>query len=234
VLGFEGDNSAESLLELYRVILVETPVARYFERYFATELKTDQPSRELQRAMNEAESDLITNMLQKLWLEDFYKFCIGLGGETAIIMKELLEFEADRKAISIVINSFEAEASEALSKEAERRAMFCSFGKLYPDISLQKLSKVGDMAALQNLIEPFAVYKNLFKRAESTGRSFIDCLYEYEVKLLLGAFMGQSHYACFYAFVKLKEREHANLKWILSCIAQKRDAKDLNRWIKIL
>ena len=54
---------------------------------------------------DEVEIDIITNTLQKLWLEDFYRYTQSLGGETAIIMKELLEFEADRRAISITINS---------------------------------------------------------------------------------------------------------------------------------
>jgi len=235
VLTFESAGSADGLVDLYRTVLVDTPVARYFEVYFNSELKSsDQPSREIQRIYNEAEIDLVTNMLQKLWLEDFYKFCVTLGGETSELMQELLEFEADRRAISIVINSFDSELGDAGARDTDRKALFCNFGKLYPEATLFKFSKVNDMAALQAVLEPYAVYRNLFRKSQEGGRSFIDVLYEYEVRLLLLAFMGQSQFACFYAFVKLKEREHANLKWILACINQKRDSKDLNRWIKIL
>lgn len=54
------------------------------------QVKADQPSREIQRVYNEVEIDIITNMLQKLWLEDFFKFTQALGGATAEVMKELL------------------------------------------------------------------------------------------------------------------------------------------------
>jgi V-type H+-transporting ATPase subunit d len=100
VMTFENVDNSDGLVELYRTVLIDTPVASYFETYFNSEVKSDQPSREIQRVYNEIEIDIITNMLQKLWLEDFYKFCTqSIGGDTGEIMKELLEFEADRRAI---------------------------------------------------------------------------------------------------------------------------------------
>jgi len=76
---------------------------------------------------------------------------------------------------------------------------------------------------------------NSGKKAQETGRKMDDMLSEHEVRLMLLAFMGQSHFASFYAFLKLKEREEYNIKWIVSCINQKRDPKEWNtRWIKIL
>jgi len=244
VLTFESQTSSDGLVDLYRTVLVETPVARYFEIYFNLELKSDQPTREIQRVYNEAEIDVVTTMLQKLWLEDFYKYCLALGGETAATMAELLEFEADRRTISIILNSFDvSELNDPQSRDNDRKALFCNFGKLYPECTLPntRFSKASDAASLQSALEPYNVYRNIWKKAQETAearRSFnerlTDLFFEHEVKLLTLAFMGQSHFACFYAYVKLKEREHANLKWILACINQKRDSKDLNRWIKIL
>jgi hypothetical protein len=41
-------------------------------------------------------------VLQRCRLEDFYSYTQSLGGETALAMKELLEFEADKRAIAYV------------------------------------------------------------------------------------------------------------------------------------
>jgi len=177
---------------------------------------------------------VVTNMLQKLWLEDFYDYCLSLGGETALAMKELLEFEADRRAIIITINSFDTFLNEPNIRDKERQALYCTFGSLYPMATLDTFNKVSDNVSLGAALEPYAVFRTLWKRAIESGRTFQDMLYEYEVRLMLLAFMGQSHFAAFYAFIKLKQREEDNLKWIVSCINQKRDAKDINRWIRIL
>ena len=40
------------------------------------------------------------------YLEDFYDFCAEIGGVTAEVMCPILAFEADRRAITITINSF--------------------------------------------------------------------------------------------------------------------------------
>lgn len=103
VLTFE--NSVDGLVELYRTVLIDTPVAPYFETYFNSEITSSEPYHGIEQAYNEVEIDIITNMLQKLWLEDFYRYTQELGGTTAEMMKVLLEFEADRRAISITINS---------------------------------------------------------------------------------------------------------------------------------
>jgi len=237
VLTFENDSTSDGLTDLYRTVLVDSPVARYFEAYFNTELKADQPSREvkeIQRIYNTQEIEVITNMLQKLWLEDFYEYSLSLGGETAYAMKELLEFEADRRTIMITINSFDTFLNEPTNRDQQRQALFCNFGVLYPEGTLNAFNKVSDMQSLGLALEPYAVFRMLWKKASEQGRTFQDLLYEYEVRLMLLAFMGQSHFAAFYAFIKLKQREEANINWIVRCINQKVDGKDLNRWIKIL
>jgi len=239
VLTFENDTGLDGLTELYRTVLVDTPVARYFETYFNSDMKHDAApgrdiQREIQRIYNTQEIDVITNMLQKLWLEDFYDYCSSLGGETAMAMRELLEFEADRRAIMITMNSFETFLNEPSNRDKERQALYCNFGSLYPDATLNTFNKVADMQQLGLALQPYAVYRELWKRAQETGRKMDDMLSEFEVRLMLLAFMGQSHFAAFYSFLKLKEREEYNIKWIVSCINQRRDPKDLNRWIKIL
>lgn len=53
--------------------------------------------------------EIIRNTLYKAYLQDFYKYCQTLGGATAEVMGEILQFEADRRAINITINSFGTE-----------------------------------------------------------------------------------------------------------------------------
>lgn len=237
ILTFENQTSSDGLLDLYRTVLVETPVARYFETYFNSEVKGDEAkggAGSIQRVYNEVEIDIVTNMLQKLWLEDFYAYCCGLGGETAIAMKTLLEFEADRRAISITINSFDTPLNEPANRDTDRKALYCNFGTFYPEATLFEFSKVGDAQQLQLALNKYPTFAGIWRQSQDSGRSLNDLLSEYQVNLMLGAFMGQSHFACFYAYLKLKQQEEGNLKWILSCIKQRRPAKDKQRWIKIL
>jgi len=87
-------NLGNNIKELYKVVLVDTPLAPYF-----------------QSCLNEGELDegnieIVRNKLYKAYFEDFYKFCERLGGSTGEVMCELLKFEADRRIINITINSF--------------------------------------------------------------------------------------------------------------------------------
>jgi V-type H+-transporting ATPase subunit d len=233
LLTFENFENSDGLVELYRTVLVDTPVARYFETYFNSELKADQPGREIQRVYNEVEIEIITNMLQKLWLEDFYAYCLKLGGDTAEIMTTLLNFEADRRAITITINSFNSALNEPFKRDDERKSLYCSFGTLYPEATMFSFSKVSNMSQLADALKPYRTFANIYKQSQDGGKSFTDLLYDEEVRLCRLAFDSQSHFACFYAWTKLRKQELRNMKWILDCIFQKRPQKDLNRWIKV-
>jgi len=148
------------------------------------------------------------------------------------VMKELLEFEADRRAISITINSFNTNLNDASNCDSERKKLYCSFGTLYPEATLIKFSQVSDMGQLAAALEPYKAFADLYRQSQDGSKTLEDLLYEHEVRLCRAAFDGQSHFASFYAWVKLKKQELRNIKWILSCINQKRDAKDFNKWIK--
>lgn len=229
VLTFE--NSAEGLLDLYRTVLVDTPVAPYFETYFNSEVKGE-GFQQIEQAYNEVEIEVINTMLQKLWLEDFYRFTQTLGGTTALMMKELLEFEADRRAISITISSFKTALNEQRARDEERRSLYVNFGKLYPE-GIESFTRVGDHASLAQALRPYPVYYGLLQQAQNEGKSIEDALYAHEVLINRLAFESQSHFACFWAYHRLKQQEIRNVYWIASCIALKRDQKEFNRWIKI-
>jgi len=166
ILAFEKIEGGEALVELYRTVLVDVPVGRYFSKYFSQELKGDQPGQNLHRVYNEVEIDVIKNMLTKLWLEDFYNFCEALGGDTWGTMKELLEWEADSRAISITINSFGTPLGDVqANRETDRRALYCSFGTL-----IHKLLPLMAFAARWRVLQRWVSFWSPTKPSDRCGK----------------------------------------------------------------
>lgn len=157
----------------------------------------------------------------KLYLEDFYRFCLDLGGETADVMSELLKVRADQLAINITLSSFNTPLASQQMRSI-RKSLFPSFGFLYPE-GIRQLSNCEDIDQFTNKIRPFKQYNEIWERSNATdGLSMDDAFYLKEARLLENAFMGQMQFAVFYAFVKLREQEMRNLVWICECVIQKR------------
>ncbi|KAI5283987.1 H(+)-transporting V0 sector ATPase subunit d, partial [Ascosphaera aggregata] len=200
---------ATNIEELYNSVLVETPLAPYFKDSLSHE------------DLDELNIEIVRNTLYKNYLEDFYRFVNTepslKNGPTAEVMSEALEFEADRRAINITLNSFGTE----LSKD-DRKKLYPEFGKLYPEGTLM-LSRAEDLEAVGLAVSGVADYKNFFDAAgfnqgntggiggPNDGKSLEDLFYQKEMEISKLAFTRQFTPAIIYAWVKLREQEIRNI-----------------------
>ena len=168
---------------------------------------------------------ILETSLIKLYLEDFYAFCQECGGETWIMMKEILEIRADAATINITLNSFGTKLNEpALRKK--RADLYPSFGKLY--MHGIACCRAGDPQTSHADIVNCAGFPELVRALNSNAPEwrgvldnenddFTQAHRSREVMLCEVAFEGQFSFACFYAYVKLKEQEIRNVEWISNC-----------------
>ena len=77
---------------MFKEIMLETPLAVYFSSNFVT------------GDLKEKDIEEIKAKLYRSYLHSFHSFCMQLGGVTAELMGPILQFEADRRAIHIACN----------------------------------------------------------------------------------------------------------------------------------
>lgn len=200
---------ATNIEELYNSVLIETPLAPYFKGSLS------------HQDLDELNIEIVRNTLYKNYLEDFYHF-VNNDPEmsmtpTGEVMSEILEFEADRRAINITINSFGTE----LSKD-QRKKLYPEFGKLYPEGMLM-LSRAEDIESVSLAVSGVGDYKRFFdevglNQGGSMGagnmqggsgadqKTLEDLFYMKEAELSKMVFTRQFTHAVIYAWVKLREQ----------------------------
>jgi len=221
ILAFE--DLGEDFHALYRTILVDTPVGKYFTMFLqeTVDEKAAMDPDSVRSTFSEIPITLIENSIKKFYLEDFYHFCREqVGGETGEIMGELLAVRADMLTINITYNSLTTDFSRP-NQRTSRAALFPAFGHLYPG-GAELLATVEDEDGLRRaLAKSYPDYAALWDHAPVDGRGvrdISDAFFRQAVQMLELAFEGQFHYAPFYAYAKLKEQECKNIAWIATCL----------------
>eukprot|EP00201_Polytomella_parva_P023316 CAMPEP_0175046030 /NCGR_PEP_ID=MMETSP0052_2-20121109/4794_1 /TAXON_ID=51329 ORGANISM="Polytomella parva, Strain SAG 63-3" /NCGR_SAMPLE_ID=MMETSP0052_2 /ASSEMBLY_ACC=CAM_ASM_000194 /LENGTH=345 /DNA_ID=CAMNT_0016309711 /DNA_START=143 /DNA_END=1180 /DNA_ORIENTATION=- len=194
---------AQNMRELYRLVLVDTPLAPYFSENLTHE------------DLDEMNIEIMRNTLYKAYLDDFAAFCQKIGGATAEIMGDLLAFETDRRALNITLNSIGTE----LTRD-DRKKLYSNFGLLYPH-GHNELAMAEDFDQVRAAMEKVPAYASIFSKLGFGESQMLDkLLYEEEAKKCMECFEQQFHYGVFYAYMKLREQEVRNIMWVSECIAQ--------------
>ncbi|KAF0974696.1 hypothetical protein FDP41_006170 [Naegleria fowleri] len=197
--------AATSVEDMYELVLIDSPIGKFF-----TKTET--------RDFDEYSTDYLRGLLQKNYLESFYDFVQSLGGTTAEVMSEILEFEADRAVLTITRQSYAVKEDSAnkLPKD-ERKKLYPNFGQLL-DVQ-DKLAECDDDNSMLEILKPYPFFYETLQSV-SKQTSLESLLKKKAVELNKTAFEQQFHYGAFYSFVKLREQEINNLLWISECIHQ--------------
>ncbi|CAK0885864.1 unnamed protein product [Prorocentrum cordatum] len=218
--------------DIYRIFLQDTPIGPYFEEFLADKNPDkEDPQKGLDKRgiLSKQDLEIMKGLLKKAWLEDFHKFVLSLGGTTSEVMGDILKTEADFRVLLVTLNALNTHlstGSEGALKE--RNDLWPSFGYLYPE-GQKALGVAFNESTVRDSLSHPAKYLQLFDQVKSYygaeaeqaakgNQSMEDLIYAENVKMYEMAFEQQYHFGIFYAWVKLREQEIRNIRWIANMI----------------
>lgn len=200
--------AASDVREMFEVVLIDSPVGRFFSGDGSFE-----------RDLDELSVEYIRGVLLKNYYEQFYDFCYGLGGETRDVMCPVLDAEADRMVLTFTLNTLGMRDITP----SDRRRVFPNIGTLV-DIH-DDIAESENEEQLRDRLRRFTTYFELLdengRSIEAAGRRSLERSFiEMSVVMYNDCMTRQFQYGLFYAYVKLKELEINNLQWIADCVVQ--------------
>ncbi|SCV02596.1 LAMI_0H00958g1_1 [Lachancea mirantina] len=205
---------ATDLESLYDTVLVDTPLAPYFRDCFGAADELD-----------DVNIEIIRNKLYKAYLADFANFVSTKIDEPAReILLTLLEFEGDRRAINISLNSLQ---STDLINADLKRELLPTLGKLYPVATEQLAAHGTDFESVRGIVDTVYEYRGIFENG-----NLEDHFYKMEMELCRDGFTQQFTVSSIWAWMKSREQEVRNITWIAECIAQNQRER-INNYISV-
>lgn len=220
--------------------MCDTPIGPYFDEYLKiADLDPDEAPRtgfnagfnmdQVGGLLDKADPEVMKATLKKFWLQDFHSFVMSLGGTTAEVFGDILKTEADFKILLVTLNAMNTELSSEGNIKAKRNPLYPNFGYLYPE-GAKSLYTAWNEASVRTALEPYEKYNKLYEtvksfydsdadRSSMAGmQSIEDLIYAENVKMYEMAFEQQYHFAILYAWLKLKEQEIRNIRWIANMV----------------
>jgi V-type H+-transporting ATPase subunit d len=231
--------------EVYQIFLQDTPVGPYFKEYLevhggdSSEERTQFERSQVGSILSNKDLEIMKAYVKKIWLHDFYDFVMKQGGTTAEVMGHMLKVEADNRVILVVLNSLKSGLNDE-AQRSERSALFPTLGYLYPE-GYGQLRMANTSSMVKTALDPFGEYAKLYEEVNefysdeksekkaSMGEmlSIEDVIYKLNAREYELAFEQQFHFGVFYAWVKLREQEIRNIRWICNMIVlQEKDKID--------